>query len=72
MAQAPAIGIDLGTTFSCVAVMENGKVTVIPNDKGNRITPSMVSFTDDGRLYGEDAKPNLNLNPKNTVYGKCK
>ena len=70
MAQVPAIGIDLGTTFSCVAVMQNGKVRVIPNDKGNRITPSMVAFTDEGRLYGEDAKPHLNLNPQNTVYGK--
>jgi len=65
----PIIGIDLGTTYSCVAVMEGGKVTVIPNDQGNRITPSYVAFTESGeRLIGDAAKNQLTSNPKNTVF----
>lgn len=64
-----AIGIDLGTTYSCVAVYLNSQVQVIPNDQGNRITPSWVAIQQDGtRLVGEAAKNQAVSNPKNTVY----
>ena len=62
------IGIDLGTTYSCVAVWKNGKVVVLQNKEGKTITPSVVAFTDDNVLIGEDAKKNLLSNPKNTIY----
>ncbi len=63
------IGIDLGTTNSCVAVMEGDKATVITNAEGNRITPSVVAFTDDGqRLVGQIAKRQAITNPQNTVF----
>ena len=66
--QSPCIGIDLGTTFSCVAIFMNGKVKVISNEHGNRTTPSCVSFTDNGYLVGEDAKYRMSMNPTRTVY----
>ncbi|RMZ74964.1 hypothetical protein DV737_g5589, partial [Chaetothyriales sp. CBS 132003] len=62
------IGIDLGTTYSCVGVMQNGKVEIIVNDQGNRITPSYVAFTDEERLVGDAAKNQFASNPKRTVF----
>jgi len=64
----PVIGIDLGTTFSCVAVMRESGVDVIPNDQGNRITPSYVAFTKSGRLLGEAAKNEAAAHPTQTVF----
>ena len=66
--EEPPLGIDLGTTYSCVAVWKNGKVDVIPNESGNRITPSVVSFTNKERLIGDAAKNQMVKNYKNTVY----
>src|ERR1700704_1694920 len=69
MAEEKIIGIDLGTTNSVVAVMEGGEVKVIPNQEGNRITPSVVAFTDKGdRLVGDPARRQAITNPRRTVY----
>ncbi|KAF8235873.1 heat shock protein 70 [Tricholoma matsutake] len=62
------IGIDLGTTYSCVGVQQGGRVEIIANDQGNRITPSWVSFTEDDRLIGDSAKNAYPSNPSNTVF----
>ncbi|CAF4388218.1 unnamed protein product, partial [Rotaria sordida] len=63
-----AIGIDLGTAYSCVAVFQYGKVQIIPNEQGNGITPSYVAFTDTGRLIGDPAKNQAARNPHNTIF----
>jgi heat shock protein 5 len=64
----PVIGIDLGTTYSCVGIYKNGRVEIIPNDQGNRITPSYVAFTEEERLIGEAAKTQATINPSQTLF----
>jgi molecular chaperone DnaK (HSP70) len=65
-----AIGIDLGTVYSCVGVVKNGNVEIIANSQGNRVTPSVVAYTAQKRLVGDAAKYQISQNPENTVYGK--
>lgn len=65
---APAVGIDLGTTYSCVGVFRDDRIEIIANDQGNRTTPSFVAFTDTERLIGDAAKNQVAMNPHNTVF----
>merc|ERR1712066_1066158 len=68
MAKRVAVGIDLGTTYSCVGTFQHGKVELIANDQGNRTTPSYVAFTDSERLIGDSAKNQVAINPTNTIF----
>ena len=68
MKRAPAIGIDLGTCYSCAAVFQDGKVEIIPDESGEKTTPSYVSFTDTERLLGSAAKNKMTRNPLNTIF----
>lgn len=67
--RAPAIGIDLGNSYSCVGVFRNNKVEIIANEHGNRITPSYVAFTDTKRFIGDSAKNQIASNSENTLFG---
>jgi heat shock protein 1/8 len=70
--QGSAIGIDLGTCYSCVAVWKNNRVEIIPNDLGNRKTPSYVAFNETHRLIGDGAMGQTAMNPTNTVFGELR
>ena len=62
------MGIDLGTTYSCVGIFKYGRVEIIPNEFGNRITPSYVAWSDEEKLVGEAAKNQAHINPARSVY----
>jgi heat shock 70kDa protein 1/2/6/8 len=66
----PAVGIDLGTTYSCVAVWRGDRGEIVANDQGNRLTPSCVAFTGAETLVGEAAENQAALNATNTVFGE--
>jgi len=66
--KGPVIGIDLGTTYSCVGIMKGGTVEILVNDQGNRITPSWVAWDDNERLVGDAAKNQFAANPHRTVF----
>lgn len=66
--ESPCVGVDLGTTYSVVGVWQKGEVHIVPNEMGNRITPSVVAFTENERLVGDGAKNQLPQNPHNTIY----
>ena len=66
--EGPIVGIDLGTTYSCVGIYKNGQVEIIPNDQGNRITPSYVAFVDGEKFVGEAAKNQASINPQDTLF----
>ena len=68
LVEGPVVGIDLGTTYSCVGIYKNGRVEIIPNELGNRITPSFVAFGEEGRMVGEAAKNQASENPEGSVY----
>ncbi|XP_005361080.1 heat shock 70 kDa protein cognate 1-like [Microtus ochrogaster] len=68
MFKGPAVGIDLGTTYSCVGVFQHRKEEIIANDQGNRTTPSYVAFTDTERLIGDATNNQVVMNPTNTVF----
>lgn len=68
--RSPAVGIDLGTTYSVAAVYHFDRVEIIPNEQGNRTTPSIVSFNKEEQLIGETADDNMTMNPENTIYGE--
>jgi len=68
LASGPGIGIDLGTTYSCVGVWQNDAVEIVANSEGNRTTPSYVAFTETERLIGDSAKSQVSMNPENTVF----
>lgn len=70
MASKPAVGIDLGTSYSVIAVYRNDSIEIIPNDQGNRLTPSYVGFTPHERIIGQGAYYQAHLHPENTIYGK--
>ncbi|TKC38849.1 hypothetical protein EI555_020155 [Monodon monoceros] len=67
-AREVAIGIDLGTTYSCVGMFQQGRVEILADDQGNRTTPSYLTFTDTERRVGDAAKTQADLNPHNTVF----